>query len=175
MGKLIRLHLGCGNDYKKGYLNCDVCQESNPDKVVDLEKKLPFRDNSVIEIYTKHTLEHLTNFMQLMEEFHRICANGAKLKIIVPYFSHIGSFANPDHKRFFTFNTFSHFDINNKKNNYTKRFFKIKNKKLNFLISRPKLGKPISTLFNKFPSFYERFFAYLIPATEIEFELEVDK
>ena len=44
---MIKLNLGCGNDYRRGWLNCDKSKEVNPDKVVDLEKKLPFKDNSV--------------------------------------------------------------------------------------------------------------------------------
>jgi len=34
----IKLNLGCGKDYKRGYINCDVSKEVGPDKVVDLDK-----------------------------------------------------------------------------------------------------------------------------------------
>ena len=32
----MRLHLGCGHNKKKGYLNCDVSLDVHSDKVVDL-------------------------------------------------------------------------------------------------------------------------------------------
>ncbi|MCH8945295.1 MAG: hypothetical protein IIA85_00010 [Nanoarchaeota archaeon] len=42
-----KLNLGCGFNKIDGYLNCDVSNEVKPDKLVDLNKKLPFKDNSV--------------------------------------------------------------------------------------------------------------------------------
>jgi len=77
----MKLHLGCGTEKLKGYLNCDISLEVNPDKVVDLEKKLPFKSNTIDEIIINHTLEHIINFIELMEEFNRICKKGALIKI----------------------------------------------------------------------------------------------
>ena len=71
----MKLHLGCGNEKLEGYVNCDFSKEVKPDKIINLEKKLPFKDNSVDEIIINHTLEHINNFIQLMEEFYRICKN----------------------------------------------------------------------------------------------------
>jgi len=171
----MKLHLGCGFDKKEGYLNCDISPEVNPDKIVDLEKSLPFEDNSVSEIYTRHTLEHIENLIPLMKEFRRTCIKGAKIRIVVPYFSHAGASQDPSHKRFFTWKTFDYFEKDNKLCFYGLGLFKIKKKELRILISRPFVGKPLARLFNKFPNFYERFFVYLIPATEIKFVLEVLK
>jgi len=76
----MKLNLGCGRKKIKGYLNCDISKEVSPDKVVDLERKLPFKDNSVDEIVANHVLTHIKNFVPLMHEIHRICKNGAILK-----------------------------------------------------------------------------------------------
>ena len=83
----MKLHLGCGLDKLKGYLNCDIDKNVNPNKIVDLEKPLPFKDSSVDKIFTKHTLEHIKNIIPLVLELHRICKNGAEIHIKVPFYS----------------------------------------------------------------------------------------
>ena len=83
----MKLHLGCGNNKKKGYVNCDISATVKPDRIVDLEKKLSFKDNSVDEIIANHVLEHIANFTPLMHELHRICKKGAVIKIKVPFYS----------------------------------------------------------------------------------------
>ena len=45
-----------------------------------------------------------------MEEIFRVCKDGAIVKIKVPYFKSIGAFKDPTHKRFFTEETFTYFD-----------------------------------------------------------------
>lgn len=65
-----------------------------------------------------------------MKELWRISKNGAKIKIIVPYFSHPISFQDPTHKRFFTLKTFDYFSENNNYNYYTDIRFEIAYKKL---------------------------------------------
>ena len=77
----MKLHLGCGHDKIPEYINCDISPQVKPDKIVDLEKKLPFKDNSIDEIIANHVIEHISNFIELMHEIHRICKNGAILKI----------------------------------------------------------------------------------------------
>ena len=79
----MKLHLGCGNDYKEGYLNCDWTNNVRVDRIVDLEKPLKmFKTNSVDEIVCNHVLEHIVNFVPLMHELHRISKKGAIIKII---------------------------------------------------------------------------------------------
>jgi ubiquinone/menaquinone biosynthesis C-methylase UbiE len=169
----MKLHLGCGTEKLKGYLNCDISLEVNPDKVVDLEKKLPFKSNTIDEIIINHTLEHIINFIELMEEFNRICKKGALIKIRVPYFAYPGAFQDPTHKRFFTLKTFNYFEINNKLNFYSKVRFIIKEKKLCFFVTRP--SKVIDKIINKIAPFYERFLSRIFPAEELQIELEATK
>lgn len=174
----MKLNLGCGHDHKKGYVNCDVSKDVNPDKIVDLEKKLPFKNNSVEKIIIEHCLEHIKNFIPLMHELHRISKNDTEIKIKVPFYTSWGQYNDPTHVRFFTPFTFNYF----KKGNYSheafvkKDLFRINNINLNFGVGPSKkwnwFFNPLLNLNHKV---YCRFFAWTFPASEIEFDLRVIK
>ena len=174
----MKLHLGCGNDYKKGYVNCDISSEVKHDKIVNLENKLPFKDNQINEILANHVFEHVKNFVELMHELHRICKKDAQIKIRTPFYSAWGQFNDPTHVRFFTPFTFNYFT----KGNYShevkcnKDMFKVKKVKINFGIGRLKiLNWLMNPLINFNHEFYCRFFAWTIPSAEIEYDLIVLK
>jgi len=173
----MKLNLGCGNKKIKGWINCDKSDIVKPDKVIDLEKKLPFKDNSVEKIICEHVLEHIHNFIPLMKELHRVCKPNAKIYIKTPFYASWGQYNDPTHVRFFTPYTFNYFN----KGNYShetetdNNLFNIKFK-LNF-------GIGISSIFNLFinpyvnlfPEIYCRFFAWLLPCSEIRYILQVKK
>jgi SAM-dependent methyltransferase len=174
----MKLHLGCGNDYKTGYINCDISSEVKPDKIVDLEKKLPFKDNSVSEVLVNHVLEHIQNFIPLMQELHRICKKDAKIIIRTPFYSAWGQFNDPTHTRFFTPFTFNYFE----KGTYShevganKDMFKVEKVKINFGIGdSSKSNFLFNPLINLNQRIYCRFFAWIFPSAEIYYELKVIK
>ena len=174
----MKLHLGCGNDKRKSYVNCDISKDVKPDKVVDLEKKLPFKTNSVDEILANHVLEHVKNFVKAMHEMHRVCKRGALIKIRVPFYSAWGQFNDPTHVRFFTPFTFNYFSKGNYSHevNCKEDMFKVQKCKINFGIGRAKkLNWIMNPLINFNQEFYCRFLAWTVPASEIEFELRVLK
>jgi len=175
---MTKLNLGSGNDKKKGYINCDIAKEVNPDKIIDLEKKIPFKSNCIEEIIANHVFEHIHNFVNLMHELYRICKAGAIIKIKVPFYSAWGQFNDPTHVRFFTPFTFDYF----RKNNYShevganKNMFEIKKIQINFGIG---ISKKLNFLFNPLINLnkkvYCRFFSWIFPASEIYYELKVIK
>ncbi len=174
----MKLHLGCGNDYKKGYVNCDISAEVNPDKVVDLEKKLPFKDDSVTEVLANHVFEHVHNLVPLMHELYRVCKKNAKIIIRTPFYSAWGQFNDPTHVRFFTPWTFNYFE----KGNYShevganKDMFKVEKVKINFGIgSSSKLNFLFNPLINLNHRIYCRFFAFIFPSAEMYYELRTIK
>jgi len=176
----MKLNLGCGNDKKKGYLNIDSSKQVDPDKVWDLEKTpLPFKDNSIEEINAEHVLEHIKNFIPLIHDLWRISKKGALIKVKVPFYSSWGQFNDSTHVRFFSPFTFNNFcsensyshELENKKNMFFKRKVKIN---FGIGISR-KVNWIFNPLLNLNQKFYCRFFAFIFPASEIEYEFEVIK
>lgn len=176
----MKLNLGCGFDKKKGYINCDISKEVKPDKIIDLEKTpLPFKDNSVDEILAYDVLEHINNFISLMHDLRRICKKGGLIKIKTSFYSAWGQFNDPTHVRFFTPFTFNYFkkgtsyshEVNAKED-----MFNIKKVKINFAIGRAKILNWIfNPLINLSHQVYCRFFAWILPASGLEFDLEVVK
>jgi len=53
-----KLNLGCGEDYKEGYINLDILDNEFVDVIHDLNKfPYPFKDDEFGEIYIHHVLE----------------------------------------------------------------------------------------------------------------------
>jgi len=82
---MLKLNLGCGEDYKEGYTGVDLIRFGNS-VVCNLEKDfLPFDSNAVDEIYSKHFLEHLRDARHCLNECHRVLKNGGTMESLVPY------------------------------------------------------------------------------------------
>ncbi len=174
----MKLNLGCGRETIRGYVNCDISKDVNPDKVVDLEKKLPFKDNSVEEVVINHVLEHIINFIPLMHELRRICGPGARIYARVPFYSSWSQFTDPTHVRFFTPRTFDYFKKGElgHEAGANEDLFIVKKVKINFFFGKMAILNPIiNPLINLSQRAYCRLFAWTFPASEICYELEVVK
>jgi SAM-dependent methyltransferase len=111
----LKLNLGCGDHIEEGYINIDIAADC--DLKLDLEKaKLPFENESVDEIYAGQIMEHINNFIPLMNECHRVLKSGSgihgtgKLIIEVPCYPAPECFSDPTHVRVFTQKSFDYFD-----------------------------------------------------------------
>lgn len=95
---MIKLNVACGFKKKEGYINIDSDPRVQPDIVRNIERGLPFSDNTVDEILSEHTLEHidpdLIHFV--MYEFWRVLKKGGRLKVVVPI--NKGWLNSPEHK-----------------------------------------------------------------------------
>jgi predicted SAM-dependent methyltransferase len=170
----MKLNLGCGNDYRKGYLNCDWTDKIKVDKIVDLNKKLSFKDNSIDEIVCNHVLEHFHEPLKLLKEFYRVCKEGAIIKIKVPYFSHESAFSMLDHYHQFTLTSFDALDKDHACHWQSIGDFKIIKKKLHWRKGL-KFFEIIFNLNPKITRIYQELLCWIIPARELEIELKVIK
>lgn len=108
------LNLGCGNDYKVGWVNVDIgnCKK---DVEHDLEKyPYPFQDSEFTTVLMQHCIEHISreNFPKCVSELHRITAAGGKIHISAPYYLSRNAFTDFTHKNFMTEESFAYFDHN---------------------------------------------------------------
>lgn len=107
---MIRLNLGCGDQYLEGYLNCDMLSTIKTDKNFDLRQfPYPFEDSYADEILLDNVLEHLPDIVPTMQELHRILKPGGRVIILVPYGKADRAIQDPTHVHFFTEKSMNYF------------------------------------------------------------------
>lgn len=100
--KMKKVNFGCGPDLLDGY--------ENYDKEVDLNKKLPFKDNSIDEIVVYHVLEHILDKEFTMNEFERILKPKGELKIKLPIFAPMVNHKTMLHPRWYFYRYYAYPD-----------------------------------------------------------------
>jgi hypothetical protein len=87
---VLRLNVGCGDDYRDGFVNIDGSEIL---KKVDLIVKIPdekisshFEESSVRYILCKDFLEHHYHFqaVNILEDFYKVMEIGGELEIRIP-------------------------------------------------------------------------------------------
>ena len=176
-GKL--LDVGCGLRKISGAVGIDI---KDADIIHDLDTfPYPIKSDSFENIYSRHCLEHLENFEGVMTEFHRITKKNGLIEIIVPFYSAPGAYY-PCHKKFFNYNSFNIFTKDSRTLGweYSNVKFMTESIRFNFYAKNiPNKYNPlkkilffIPTVFaNSFPNIYQRLFANIFPAYELDFVL----
>jgi len=170
----IRLDVGCGETKTPGFIGIDKRKMPGVDIVLNLDNEhLPFDDSTVDEIYTSHSLEHLSDFEEVMLEFSRVLKPHGKLTVIVPFYSSPVAF-EPTHKLFFNPFSLNFFTEDRSTFKYNKPYFRfVKEPELRFNFFkdwRDALLKPFEFFANHFMKIY-LILAFAVPAHEIKFEL----
>jgi SAM-dependent methyltransferase len=169
------LDIGCGRQKIPGAVGIDNNPASQADVFHNLDQfPYPFEDNQFDRIYGTDVLEHLDDVIRTMEEIHRIGRPGGQVFLRVPHFSSTHAFGDPTHKHFFNTESLDYFCGGFSKYSYdTSATFKKLRVKLNFWKLHRIDG--VSFLANRFPLYYEKLFAFIFPAMNIEFQLEIVK
>lgn len=98
----MRLNIGSGEKHLAGYINVDAEPQTKPDVVCNIGcDAWPFDDDSVDEVVAEHILEHLTTpeLFHCMRQMHRVCKNGAQIKVRLPHPRHDIFLSDPTHQR----------------------------------------------------------------------------
>lgn len=108
-----KLNLGCGWDYRNGWINTDIDANKKKDLYLNLNDAiLPFSDNSMELVRTSHVLEHLSpnaNIRRLIDEIYRVLKIGGTWEMNCPHFSGWNAF-QMDHLRFYSIYDFLEID-----------------------------------------------------------------
>ena len=165
-----KLNLGCGKEYRDGWVNLDISNKDIYDNEIKVDVKhdlnkfpWPFKSNEFDFVLLKHLLEHLNDIPKVMNELIRITRKGGIIKIIVPHFSCYHTYRDPTHKIFPSIQTI----------NYIKKNSDVVSSKLR--VSHNRFLNMFSPFINKFPVIYERFFYGFFPVQEIIWILRVNK
>ena len=93
------LDVGCGINKFPGSIGVDSNLNTRADVIADLDQlPLPFRDGVFREIRATHIIEHVSNVIQTMEEFHRLLAPLGQVVIVTPHYTDFSSFCDPTHR-----------------------------------------------------------------------------
>jgi len=102
----IIVDLGCGDNLQyPDNIGIDRRPTKSSSIVADLERGLPLEDESVDRIFTVHVLEHLVDYLPLLDECHRVLRPGGVLHVLAPWWRHVNAVADPTHVRLFDVQT----------------------------------------------------------------------
>lgn len=100
------LDLGCGTAKEPGAVGVDNVELPGVDVKHDLlDFPYPFADGCAKEVYLKHVLEHfeLPDIQRILREAYRILAPEGTVHVRLPHAFSIAAWADPTHRRAFTF------------------------------------------------------------------------
>jgi SAM-dependent methyltransferase len=101
--------LGCGRQPQySGAIGVDLRPGPGVTHVADLNQGIPLDSESAETIFAVHILEHLPNYLPLLDECHRVLARGGILHIMAPWWRHVNAVADPTHVRLFDLQTIKH-------------------------------------------------------------------
>ncbi len=79
------LDVGCGINKFPGAIGLDSNPFTKADVIANLDQfPFPFRDGSFGEIRAIHVIEHVSDVIRTMEEFHRLLEPGGRALIVTP-------------------------------------------------------------------------------------------
>ncbi len=168
------LNLGSGNQIQPEAVNLDVIPDTNPDVLHDLNQMpWPFPDNRFCEVLAYDVIEHLDDTISVLEEIHRVCRDGAIVRLTVPHFSCANAFTDPTHRHYFGRFSFDYVTGRSEHSFYTRARFRERSSQIVFYPTL--LNKIVWRIAKRYPAAYERRWAWIFPAWFISVELEVLK
>lgn len=93
----LKLHIGCGKNQLKGWLNTDAFEVNKSIYIMNAVKPFPFDTNTFDFVYSEHMIEHVLfdNAHLMLSEIHRVLKPNGVLRISTPDLERIMALHNP--------------------------------------------------------------------------------
>lgn len=178
LNQLPILDVGCGINKYPGSIGLDRNPNTRADVVADLDHfPFPFRDDSFRELRATHVIEHVSDVILTMEEFHRLLAPGGRAVITTPHYTDFSSFCDPTHR--WHLNSFSlrYFGNDNAGYGYYSRarFREISTRVKLLSLWRVTGFELLVNQSRWFRRFWEFYLCYIVRGKVIEWQLEAVK
>jgi SAM-dependent methyltransferase len=172
------LDVGCGIRKHPGSIGIDRNPASRADVLCDLDRfPYPFRDNSFAALRAVHVIEHVSDVIRAMEEFHRLLVPGGRVFLVTPHYTDFSSFCDPTHRWHLNSFSFRYFgEDHGGFGYYTAARFRQKRVRVRLLALWRWLG--FEFLVNHWPRFrlfWEHYLCYMIRGKVMEFDFEALK
>ena len=108
------LDVGCGVNKFPGSIGIDRNPRTKADVIVELDRfPYPFPDGVFDEVRAIHVIEHVSDVIGTMEEFHRLLRSGGRVVLETPHYTDFSSFCDPTHKWHLNSYSFRYFGEDN--------------------------------------------------------------
>ncbi len=169
------LDVGCGVNKYPGSIGIDINPATRADVICNLDTfPYPFADASFDSLRAIHVIEHLTDVIRAMEEFHRLVRPGGRVRIETPHYTDFSSFCDPTHKHHLNSFSFRYFGTNDAGfGYYTAAKFNEISLRVRLLSFWKCLGfEFLVNAFPRFRRFWEHYLCYVVRGKSMEFEFE---
>lgn len=170
------LDLGCGLAKHEGAWGVDVDPAVAPDLVHDLDRfPLPLPSDQFRLVHCQDVIEHIQDVGAFLREVHRVARPGARVLVRTPHYSSWYAWNDPTHRHAFGYFALDRFTDTpgSMSHNRSTPLFRYVRREILFSRAHRMIG--IAALANAFPARWEQLFAWMAPAENLLFELEVLK
>jgi SAM-dependent methyltransferase len=172
------LDVGCGIRKATGAIGIDRNPASKADVLCDLDRfPYPFADNSFDRVVAIHVIEHVSDVIRAMEEFHRLAKPRGTIRIETPHYTDFSSFCDPTHRSHLNSFSFRYFGENHGGFGYYSQA-RLRETKVRIKLLRFWKYLGFEFLVNHFVwyrKFWEYYLCYVVRGKVMEFEFEVMK
>jgi len=172
------LDVGCGINKQPGAIGLDRNPRSRADVLADLDHfPYPFRDSSFTRISAVHVIEHVSDVMKTIEEFHRLSAPGGRIHLVTPHYTDFSSFCDPTHRWHLNSFSFRYFGEDNAGYGY---YSHVRLREISVHVRLLALWRWLGFEYlvnasTRFRRFWEYYLCYVVRGKVMEFEFEVLK
>ena len=172
------LDVGCGIKKAPGAIGIDRNPASAADVLCDLDHlPYPFADSSFDRLEATHVIEHVSDVIRTLEEFHRLVRPGGRVRVVTPHYTDFSSFCDPTHRWHLNSFSFRYFGEDHGGFGY---YTRVRFREISVHVRLLALWRALGFEFlvnrsRRFRRFWEYYLCYAVRGKVMEFEFEVVK